>query len=121
MRKRSAFPTAGGILAIIGSCIAIITGIAGLASATGYYNDFGAYMIMGIFGILAFAFGLTAGILTLKRRVFALAIIGISLLLVSGVITSIAIPYAGWIFGLPIAILSILAIIFTAISKREFA
>lgn len=118
-QKRTGFPTASGVLTIIGSCIAILYGILGLIDASLNYYNSGPYAIVGIFGILAFAFGLTGGILTLRRKVFVLAIIGISLVLISGIIISVAIPI-GFIFGIPVMILSILGLIFTSISKREF-
>jgi hypothetical protein len=82
---------------------------------------------MGVLGTLAFALGLTGGILTLRRSHFALPIIGESLILLSAFVTMILFSAAGydaWIvgllFGLPVMILSILRIIFTGISKKEF-
>ena len=121
-KNRSGFITSAGVLTIVGSCLALVIGLLGLVvSGYAYEYDTASYAVMGIFGILAFAFGLTAGILTLKRKVFPLAIIGICFVIVSGIVISIAIPYgAFWIFGVPIAILSILGVIFAAISKREF-
>ncbi|MEM3578476.1 MAG: zinc-ribbon domain-containing protein [Candidatus Bathyarchaeia archaeon] len=126
--KKTGFPIAGGILGIIASCICIFVGILGiLTSAQPYYpySRFGM-LLMGIFGLIGFAFGLTGGILTLRRKSFQLAIIGISLILVSGFITILASttePYGyigGVIFGIPVIILSILSLIFTSISKSEF-
>ncbi|MEM3623077.1 MAG: hypothetical protein QXR76_04840 [Candidatus Bathyarchaeia archaeon] len=115
-------------MGIIASCICIFVGILGiLTSAQPYYpySRFGM-LLMGIFGLIGFAFGLTGGILTLRRKSFQLAIIGISLILVSGFITILASttePYGyigGVIFGIPVIILSILSLIFTSISKSEF-
>lgn len=48
-----------------------------------------------------------------------MAVIGASLVLVSGVVMSIAVP-AGFIYAIPIVIVSFLGVIFTAISKAEF-
>jgi len=84
-------------------------------------------LFMGVFALLGFAFGLTGGILTLRRKSFSLAIIGTSLALASGlVIVSVCIaePYAGAgavIFGAPTILFSTLSLIFTAISRQEFA
>jgi hypothetical protein len=87
---------------------------------------------MGIFCVLAFAFGLTGGILTLKRRLFPLAIFGTSLVLASGFVIVMTFAmgpfyahiYPNWaiilLFALPILVLSILSVVFTAISKGEF-
>ena len=125
IQKRTPFPTTAGILTIIGSCVAIAMGIIYLAAALfsygyayGYIYGLSVYyLITGIFGIIAFAFGLTGGIFSLKRKRLAFSIFGMSLLIASGIM--MAIPL--WVFGLPIAVLSILSVIFVAISKGEFA
>lgn len=82
------------------------------------------FLLMGIFGIFGFAFGLTAGIFTLKRIHFGVAIVGACFPLVSGAVNIVPIgyrsTYAGLLFGLPILILSLLGLIFTTLSKREF-
>ena len=133
--KKTGFPIAGGILAIIGSCIAAFIGILMLmvsafrSDAYYYaYDPYLRYFFIGFFGVLGFAFGMTGGIFSLKRKHFALSIIGISLLLLSGFVTLLAfalmIPYAsiwaGLLFGLPIILLSLSGLIFTATSKGEF-
>jgi uncharacterized membrane protein (DUF485 family) len=66
----------------------------------------------------------------LKRKRFALSIVGISFVLISGLVTIISYAiteYGGYVawgmglaFGLPPALLSILSIIFVAVSKNEF-
>jgi hypothetical protein len=134
VRKRSGFPIAGGVLTIIAGCLAIIYGILGTLS---FIISFGqrfpgsvplvGYLIMGILGLLAFALGLTSGIFALKRRRFALSIAGTCIGLLSGVSTIVIIslqgPYAvlaGLLFGLPVVILAILAVIFTAMARKEF-
>jgi hypothetical protein len=138
-RKQTGFPMAAGILTIIAACICAIVGIFGTVAFVGSiqapvrYVSFSVYfytanyqlLFVGIFGILAFAFGWTGGIFSIKGEHFALSIVGISLVLVSGFVTMIAFPlieYGSWglLFGLPVVILSILSGIFTAISKGEF-
>jgi hypothetical protein len=116
-QKRSGFPTASGVLTIIGASISLLIGIIFLINA--YFLGDASDATVGVFGILAFSFGLTGGILTLKRKVFVLAIIGICFVIVSSILTSVAIDF-GFIFGLPVFILSTLGLIFTAISKKEF-
>ena len=73
----------------------MLIGILGYASAA-IYSPYEFYLVdnvlMGFLGILAFALGLISGILTLKRKHFALSIIGISLILVSGITVSVVIP-----------------------------
>jgi hypothetical protein len=134
VRKRSGFPIAGGVLTIIAGCIAIIYGILGTLSFiisfslrfTGSVSIYG-YLIMGILGLLAFALGLTGGIFALKRRHFPLSMAAVCVVLVSGVSTIVVIslqgPYAvpaGLLFGLPVVILAILAVVFTAMARKEF-
>ena len=126
-KKRTGFPIAAGVLTIIASCICILVGILFIAAFAvetyGYYEV--GYLVPGIFALIGFAFGLTAGILTLKRRTFPLAVIGIIFIMISAFLTFI--PFSeyypwtsGLLFGLPTLVLSILALIFTAISREEF-
>jgi hypothetical protein len=117
--KRSGFPITAGILSIIVSSILLALSFFSLSLVNNfyYYSNF-YYLVAGIFDIFGFAFGLTAGILCLKRRVFPLAVIGISLLLVASVIM-IILP-AGFIFTIPLSILAILGLIFVSVSKQEF-
>ena len=137
MKKRSGFPTAAGVLTIIGACIIVIIGSAGLLTfwlamsqrtfGFGYSPSILYYLVMGIINSLAFAFGLAGGICAVRRRRFALAIAGAILLLVSGLVTIAAFAVQGYfaivlgaMFGLPVLIMSILAVIFVAVSKGEF-
>ena len=133
--KKSSFPMAGGILEIIGACISIIVGLFLIAAfvqvQSNYYSpsylaSFG-FLFIGVFEAVGFAFGLTSGILTLKRKQFTLSVVGVSLLVISGLITIIGLamqPYgiwAGLLFGTPIIIISVLSLIFISISKKEFS
>lgn len=121
--KRTGFPIAAGILTILAACVSFIIGF--LFGFTGII----AFLILGILDILAFAFGLTGGMFSLERTHFPLVIFGISFLLSSMVVSIIllratafaAFQWGVWfLFSLPIIILSILGLIFAAISKREF-
>ena len=53
-------PIIAGILTIIASCMSLLLGIFGVISIYVYFE------YVGVYGILAFAFGLTAAILSLK-------------------------------------------------------
>ena len=80
---------------------------------------------MGIFGILGFAFGLTGGIFSIRRRRFGLSIFGMSLLIIMGFFVLLVpalfgSPFIGFLFGMPMIIPSILSVIFVAVSKSEF-
>ena len=136
-RQGTGFPIAAGILTIIAACASAVAGIIGMTAFEGSIvtvsfvsPSFSAnypLLYVGMFGILGFSFGLTGGIFSLKREYFAFSIIGMYVIFVSGVATIIAFAlaeYSSWVsglpFGLPIVILSILSVIFTTISKREF-
>jgi hypothetical protein len=136
-KKELGFPIAVGILTIIAACISAITGIIGMIAfegsivTVGFSNsNFSAnypLFYVGMFGILGFSFGMTAGVFSLKRKYFDFSMIGMYLVFVSGVATMIAFALAennSWVpglpFGLPVVILSILSVILTTISKGEF-
>lgn len=133
LMKRTGFPIVAGVLTIISAFVSIIIGILGIivfwASISSDFNGlYYQWLVMGIFAVLAFVFGLTGGIFSIKRRHFALSIIGASLVLVSGFVTLFAfgvVGYGTWISGtlfwLPIIVLSFAGIIFAAMSKHEFA
>lgn len=131
--KRSGFPVAAGVLTIIGACVAAISGILGLIgfyatmSSYYYYHQY-EWLVMGIFGILGCALGLTGGIFTLMRKRFVLCLVGMILIMVSGFVTVgafVLILWNGWsiglLFGLPSTVLSVLGIIFASVSRRDFA
>jgi len=119
--KRTGFPMAGGILLIIAAVFCFLTGFL-LPLTAAYYSWIGSLIIL-IFGIWGFAIGLAGGIYSLKRNHFSIAIIGSAFVLVYacvniGVSLFSHVIYA--LFGILILILSILSIIFIAVSKNEF-
>jgi len=131
--KRSGFPVAAGVLTIIGACVAAISGIVGLIgfyttiSYSYYYHPYES-LVMGVFGILGCALGMTGGIFTLMRRRFVLCISGMVLIMISGFVTVgafVLILWNGWgiglLFGLPSIFLSVLSIIFASVSRGDFA
>jgi hypothetical protein len=133
VRIRTGFPVAAGILAIVSSCMSIIfsvLGIMGFVSTLShsYYSPYYWSLFMGIFGLVAFAFGVTGGIMSLRRRNFILALIGACLLILQGFITILAMGLEGtnaWAYSLlvgsPLIVLSVLSLIFIAISNKEFS
>lgn len=141
LSKISGFPIAGGVLLIIAASICLIVGIfaIGVFVSTyqyAYYYGWGSSyyyrpryedLLVGIFGTLAFALGLTAGITSLKRNAFAVSILGACFAVSQGFATVLAFVtqwpnswIVGIIFGMPILVLATLGLIFTAISKAEF-
>ena len=118
-RKGTGYPIAAGILTTIASCLTLYFGIR-------FFRTVGLFWVfMGIFGILAFAFGLTAGTSSIRRRRYGLSIFGMSLLTFMGFFM-LLVPalfgelFTALLFGLPLLILSILSVIFAAMSKDEF-
>ena len=103
-------PTAAGILDIVAGCLGLFAALlfVFLAAAGPIIPDVPAY-ISSIFGVLAFPLAIVGilaivgGIYALKRKIWGLALAG-----------SIAAFLSSWILGL-------VAIIFTALSKNEFA
>jgi hypothetical protein len=76
----------------------------------------------GILGVLVFGFALTAGIMILKRKNFVFNIIGVCFMLVKGstfiIVTG---DLLGASLGIVILAISILSVIFTSISYKEFS
>lgn len=133
--RKTGFPIAAGILTIIASSITILMVAAVLVGSAqlSVYSYYQTVYIAGIlsvcvWNVLAFSFGLTGGIFSIRRKHFGLSIFGISLLLTSGFTTIVvfeAIAGSAWISGLlsgfPIIILAMLSIIFDSVSKNEFS
>ena len=112
--------TASGVMTIVGACLAITAAlfylIASIAGARYIGSTFLFYMFNGIFGILAFAFGLTAAIFAVKRRRLSFAVFGMSWLIATGILASIPL----WPFGVPITILAIISVVFIAVARNDF-
>jgi hypothetical protein len=132
--RKSGFPIAAGILALVASGIIVLVSIVALVAAVQLfgYVYLGASNAAGLLGVsvwnmLSFSFGLTSGVFVLKRQQFGLSVFGISLLLTGGCVTVLGF---GWIagnswvtglpFGVPVIVLAILGLVFVSISKREF-
>ena len=132
-KKRSGLQIAAGVLTIIGACISISVGLIGLVPFVLFfrtpliYGSISYFLAMGIFCVFAFAFGLMSGIFTLRRKHFKLSIIGVSLVLASGFVITMSFGelgssalVSGLAFGIPVVVLSLLGLIFAAISRNEF-
>jgi hypothetical protein len=135
---KTSFPVAGGILTIIAASITIFYAIfyasspvvTVINSSSYYYQQNLSYLIFilftGVWNFIAFGLGLTAGIISIKRKHFDLSAVGISSLLVGGLFSIFGIGISsgvwslGMIVGISIIILAILSIIFVGVSKNEF-
>lgn len=124
---KTGFPIASGVLTIITS--SIIMAFSGIFVVSGILNMSSRYTAQGVnllgdglLGVLVFGFALTAGIMTLKRKNFVLAIVGLCFMVVKGA-TFILITgdLLGVSLGIVILALAVLSLIFTSISYKEFS
>jgi hypothetical protein len=106
--KKTWMPTVAGILSIVAGAIELLGGIA-IGGVAAFLTTFLRFPgLGGIFGFPLMALGIVAiigGIYSLGRRSWGLAL--------AGAICSLFLPH--------ISVLGILAIIFVAISKKEFS
>jgi hypothetical protein len=144
LHKRTPLPIAAGVLTTLGSSIVIIAAVMALVSSLFYLiigYDFkisisftsGYLLFIGVLGIIAFAFGLGGGISIFKRTNIVTSIVGLSLLIASGIMLSVSYIWTAdltnslfpmspiWIIGILTIVLSILGLIFVAISRKEFS
>ncbi len=133
--RKTGFPIASDVLVIIAACFSIAPAKFGwdrvrywLVTPPRYYNEYYAtadYLMLAA-GIAGFVLGLVGGIVALKRRKFALSIVGSAILTFSGLLVTIAfgindLARFAVLFGMPIFIPGLLSLILTAISKNEFS
>jgi UDP-N-acetylmuramyl pentapeptide phosphotransferase/UDP-N-acetylglucosamine-1-phosphate transferase len=124
--RSSNLPLAGGILAIIDACICAFVGILGVLTYASsiYRHDW--LLLLGLIAFVGFAFGLIGGITALKKKYYEIALLGTSLIMLSGFVDVIAFAAARHrafleaALGIPVLILAILSMIFIAISRTEF-
>lgn len=144
LHKRTALPITAGVLTTLSSSIVVIAAVMSMFSSLFYLiigYDFkisisftsGYLLFIGILGIIAFAFGLGGGINTFKRTNILSSIFGLSLLIASGVMLSVSYIWIAdltnslfpmsliWIIGFVTIVLSVLGLIFIAISRKEFS
>jgi hypothetical protein len=129
-KLKTGFPTAAGILTIITSSIImafsiafIVAGIGRILTTTAVFSSQSvSWLGDGLIGALVFGFSLTAGIMILKRKNFVLSIIGLCFMLVKGT-TFILVTgeLLGISLGIVIIAITILSLIFTSISYKEFS
>lgn len=126
--ERISFPIAGGLLTIIASCIGMVfSGIlvfGGILTDSSQFSTQGVnYFADGAFGILVSAFALTGGIMILKRKNLAFSIIAMCFMVVKGAtfIISTGGDFWGLFIGTAILGLTMISLIFTSISYKEFS
>jgi uncharacterized paraquat-inducible protein A len=132
-KKRSGLQISAAVLTIVGACLSVSAGLLGLVpfmltfGRFPFFTPYAYSLVMGIFNIFSFAFGLLSGLFTLRRRHFWWSIIGTSLVLASGFATivsfgtsGVASLVVGFVFGIPVVILALLGLVFAAVSRNEF-
>jgi uncharacterized membrane protein HdeD (DUF308 family) len=139
--KRTDFPVAAGVLLIIAASICVVAGAVALGIfvatyGSGYYYGWESrnyyvprYMDLFVtgFGILAFVYGLAAGIFSLKRKKYMHSLSGAIVGVAEGFLIVLAFAQQwpsswviGLLFGAPTIILSATGLLFVAISMKEF-
>jgi hypothetical protein len=123
---------AAGILSLISASFSSGLGYIAIYQYTSLLSYYGhdllqGFLFMGIFAIVASAFGLAGGLFMLKRRYIKLSILGVILLVASVFVTYLIIQYYQYGFSdvllfseISIFILSICSGAFVFTSKAEF-
>jgi len=134
------FLKAAGILTIIAASLCFIVAIIGLVAYTNevytpgvydYYSTYPQYQysyqeylpqygLTAAFGFFAFFLGLISGILILLRKLHSLTLFGIVGMMGAAILLVIVQWWFFVLLGVPILVLTILSMVFTAISKSEF-
>jgi len=123
--KSSNLPLTGGILTIIDACLCLFIGIVGVLRYAGSFYNYPWLLFLGLTAFLGFAFGLVGGIAALKRKLYEIALLGVSVIMLSGFIDVVALAARHRILleallGIPVLVLAILSLVFIAISRTEF-
>ena len=126
--EKISFLIAGGLLAIIVSCIALAFSC--ILVSNGIITDSAQvsiqdvnYLADGAFGILVSGVVLTGGIMILKRKHFAYAIIAMCFMVVKGATFTVSTgsDFWGLFIGIDILTLTLISLIFTLISYKKFS
>lgn len=93
----------------------------------GYYSPRYWDLVAGGMGILAFVYGLAAGIFSLKRRMFVHCLVGGIVTVAEGFLLVLVFAQqwdSSWVvgltFGVPIILLSSIGLFFISLSKNEY-
>jgi hypothetical protein len=125
---KTGFPIASGVLTIIASSMVMLFSgmflVGGIQTLSSRSSPQVASLVGdGVFGIVVFAFALTGGIMTLRRKNFVLAILGACFLITKGCTFIVATGgvLLGSVLGIVTLALSIIGLIFVSISYKEFS
>jgi pheromone shutdown protein TraB len=136
LEKRTKLPAVSGIIAVISSALTFASGnillisfwmqwtinnnmmaaVGRSALTLSWYS-----LVVGVFEIVLFGVGLFAGIAIMNKKFYKPSLLGLSLLLVCGIILTLPFENVnGWQAGLPIALLSLASIFLLVKSKADF-
>jgi hypothetical protein len=125
---KTGFPIASGILTVIASSVIMLFSgifvVAGVLTLSSRYVAPQSLNLLsdGLFGVLVFGFALTGGIMILKRKNFVFAIVALCFMVVKGATFIIATADSlGAAIGIVVIVLTVLSLIFTSISYKEFS
>ncbi|MEM3437110.1 MAG: hypothetical protein QXP55_01045 [Nitrososphaerales archaeon] len=128
--KEDGLSISSGILTIVAASLGLIMGI---NLPYFWFYEFLYDLFPRWLSIIGFAFGITSGVLMIKRKSFALALLGIIILMIVGTLPLLwGFIYPeeflrnSWIrtfyiYGVPIIILSALSIVFAFASRKSFS
>jgi len=136
--KESGLPIAGGILMIVAAILSLLVGysiqpwIYYLYGFVDFVVTWWLFIVTWWLGIVGFAFGLASGVLMIKKRSLALALVGMVILLIVGILPLLwgfvvveflreSLINMFCIYGVPIIIFAVLSIIFAVASRKKFA
>jgi len=120
--KEKKVPIIGAILLIITSFISMYWALVGIESALHGFD----WMLLGIFGVIAFVFGLAGSIMSIRRKNFALTMVAVCFPLLEN---TVVVKYSfdnyllaiSWITIAPAFIISILSGVLIGRSDEEFS
>jgi DNA-directed RNA polymerase subunit RPC12/RpoP len=139
--KRTDFPVSAGVLLVIGASVCVLVGAVALGIfVVTYGSDYYYYgwgwrhfvpryvdLFAGAFGILAFMYGVAAGVFSLKRKQYRHSLTGAIAEVMAGFLIVLVFAQQwptswviGLMFGVPIILLSAAGLLFISISRKEF-
>jgi len=135
--KESGLPITGGILTIVAAFLSLQVGFNIQPWIYDYYGfvdlivTWWLIIVMWWLAIAGFAFGLTSGVLMIKKRSLVMTLIGMVILLIVGILPLIwgfvvveflreSLISMFYIYGVPIIAFAVLSIIFAVASRKKF-
>ncbi|MCP8309520.1 MAG: hypothetical protein H3Z54_12660 [archaeon] len=127
--KESGLPITGGILTIVAASLGLSVGYG--VQLYGMFMEFSYVIVTWWLGIAGFAFGLTSGVLMIKKRSLVMTLIGMVILLIVGILPLLwsfvvveflreSLVNMFYFYGVPTIAFAALSIIFAIVSRKKF-